>query len=327
MFSFQAGVRFDATAGDESSNSEPRTSSAKHGTSPKVGLKKSPLKGGGKGFGKLKGGSKLMEKFKHAATKVKTSSDFLEKSRANLVIDDSSSSEDSDEDDVGLDAKQMQNAELPQEFWQVQKLIRYLKIGNQTATIIALCNLVDFDLRKDHVQFAIMDSGGLEVLTNLLDTDDPKCQLGSLKILKEITCHPDIRRQITLMGGIEPTIVILSDPYKELQLLATETLANLTQFRKARNTFRRQGGIPRLVDLLDVEPAKYGDLERVSEQDLPLPVKVARGTSYALWSLAKSKKNKMYIQKAGGLSLLVKLVRTKNISVIIPAIGTLQVST
>ena len=122
---------------------------------------------------------------------------------------------------------------------------------------LRMCFLqADFDLKKDHVQLAIMDSGGLEILTNLLDTEDPKCQLGSLKILKEITCHPEIRRQITLMGGIEPTIAILSDPMKQLQLIATETLANLTQFRKARNTFRRHGGIPRLVDLLDVDTTK-----------------------------------------------------------------------
>ncbi len=46
---------------------------------------------------------------------------------------------------------------------QVQKLVRYLKIGNQTATIIALCNLVDFNLKKDYCQLAIMDAGGLEV--------------------------------------------------------------------------------------------------------------------------------------------------------------------
>ena len=45
----------------------------------------------------------------------------------------------------------------------MQKLIRYLKIGNQTATIIALCNLVDFDLQKEAIQVAIMDAGGLEV--------------------------------------------------------------------------------------------------------------------------------------------------------------------
>ena len=77
-----------------------------------------------------------------------------------------------------------------------------------------------------------------------------------MRILKEITCHPEIRRQITLMGGIEPTITILSEPLLDLQLSATETLANLTQFRKARNIFRRHGGIPRLVDLLDVDTAK-----------------------------------------------------------------------
>ncbi len=101
-----------------------------------------------------------------------------------------------------------------------------------------------------------MDSGGLEVLTNLLDTDDHKCRVGSLRILREITVHPEIRKQITLMGGIEPTIVILSEPHKDLQLIATETLANLARFRRARNIFRRHGGIPKLVDLLDIDQAK-----------------------------------------------------------------------
>ena len=101
-----------------------------------------------------------------------------------------------------------------------------------------------------------MDSGGLEVLTNLLDTDDHKCRIGSLKILREITINAEIRKQITLMGGVEPTIAILSEPYPDQQLIATETLANLTQFRRARNIFRRHGGIPILVDLLDVDIKK-----------------------------------------------------------------------
>ena len=83
--------------------------------------------------------------------------------------------------------------------FQVQKLIRYLKIGNQTATIIALCNLVDFDLQKEAIQVAIMDAGGLEVLTNLLETDDLKCKIGSLKVLSQITFHSDVRRHITIM--------------------------------------------------------------------------------------------------------------------------------
>ena len=45
----------------------------------------------------------------------------------------------------------------------MHKLVRYLKIGNQTATIIALCNMADYDLKKEHVQLAVLDAGGLEV--------------------------------------------------------------------------------------------------------------------------------------------------------------------
>ena len=77
--------------------------------------------------------------------------------------------------------------------------MRYLKIGNQTATIIALCNLTDFDLQKEAIQVAIMDAGGLEVLTNLLETDDLKCKIGSLKVLAQISFHSDVRRHITIM--------------------------------------------------------------------------------------------------------------------------------
>ena len=66
-----------------------------------------------------------------------------------MVIDDSSSNENSSDDELHLDAKAiLAQSDLPQDFWQVQKLVRYLKVGNQTATIIALCNLVS-TLQKD----------------------------------------------------------------------------------------------------------------------------------------------------------------------------------
>ena len=117
-----------------------------------------------------------------------------------------------------------------------------------------MCNLVDFDLKKDYCQLAIMDSGGLEVLANLLETDDYKCKLGSLRVLRLITVHPNIRRSVTLMGGIELMIGILADTSSlDLQLLATESLANLAKFKRARRVVRKHGGIPKLVDLLDVD--------------------------------------------------------------------------
>ena len=35
---------------------------------------------------------------------------------------------------------------MPAEYWQIQKLVKYLKWGNQTATVIALCAMLDFNL-------------------------------------------------------------------------------------------------------------------------------------------------------------------------------------
>ena len=36
--------------------------------------------------------------------------------------------------------------EMPSEYYQIHKLVKYLRSGNQTATIIAICSLRDFDL-------------------------------------------------------------------------------------------------------------------------------------------------------------------------------------
>ena len=51
--------------------------------------------------------------------------------------------------------------------------------GNQTATIIALCAMRDFNLQQETCQLAIRDVGGLEVLINLLDTDEIKCKVST----------------------------------------------------------------------------------------------------------------------------------------------------
>ncbi len=53
--------------------------------------------------------------------------------------------------------------------------------GNQTATIISLCAMRDFNLAQETCQLAIRDVGGLEVLINLLDTDEIKCKVSQVK--------------------------------------------------------------------------------------------------------------------------------------------------
>lgn len=72
-------------------------------------------------------------------------------------------------------------------------------------------------------------------------------QIGSLKILKEISRNIQIRRAIADLGGLQTMVKILRDPDKELRCLAAETIANVAKFRRARRTVRQHGGIRRLV--------------------------------------------------------------------------------
>lgn len=56
-------------------------------------------------------------------------------------------------------------------------ILHFLQAGNQTATIMSLCCLKDHDLTTEINLTAIRDTGGLEVLVNLLETDDFKCKV------------------------------------------------------------------------------------------------------------------------------------------------------
>ena len=57
-----------------------------------------------------------------------------------------SASSESEEEEDGNERRQEQGTDLPAEYWQIQKLVKYLKWGNQTATVIALCAMLDFNL-------------------------------------------------------------------------------------------------------------------------------------------------------------------------------------
>ncbi|XP_052506782.1 outer dynein arm-docking complex subunit 2 [Budorcas taxicolor] len=236
------------------------------------------------------------------------------------IISDSSS--ESEEDEEQPDHRQEANADLPSEYWQIQKLVKYLKGGNQTATVIALCSMKDFNLAQETCQLAIRDVGGLEVLINLLETDEVKCKIGSLKILKEISHNPQIRRNIVDLGGLPVMVNILDSPHKSLKCLAAETIANVAKFRRARQVVRRHGGITKLVALLDcgkhsAEPAQSSLYETRD-------VEVARCGALALWSCSKSYANKEAIRKAGGIPLLARLLKTSHENMLIPVVGTLQ---
>ncbi|KAI9201905.1 armadillo-type protein [Polychytrium aggregatum] len=207
--------------------------------------------------------------------------------------------------------KRQENVELPAEYYQIQKLVKYLRCGNQTATIIAICSLRDFDLNNESNQIAIRDVGGLDTLVNLLDTDDPKCKIGALKILKEISQNVQIRCAIADLDGMKPLIELLQDSSEELKCLAAETIAYCAKNARNRRSVRRYGGIRKLVKLLKARPGS-------KDED------VAISGALALSTCSKSSKNKAAIQTAGAIPLLANLLESQNEKLLIPVVGILQ---
>ena len=76
-----------------------------------------------------------------------------------------------------MERTRQDQTDLPGEYWQIQRLVKYLKGGNPTATVIALSSIRDFNLSIETCQSAIRDAGGLEVLVNLLETDNMDCKV------------------------------------------------------------------------------------------------------------------------------------------------------
>lgn len=75
-------------------------------------------------------------------------------------------------------------------------LVYILKAGNPTATLICLCALRDMDLDDKIIQIAIKESGGLQVLLNMLDTEEDACKQAALIIVRQITQNKHIRRNV-----------------------------------------------------------------------------------------------------------------------------------
>ncbi|XP_028173649.1 armadillo repeat-containing protein gudu [Ostrinia furnacalis] len=234
----------------------------------------------------------------------------------------SSASSTSESEDNWADL--IKSSEIPPEYWHIQKLVKYMKAGNQTATMVALSCLKDHDLTIEVNQRAIQEIGGLELLVNLLETRDLCCILGGLAVLKDITPNIEIRKKVTDLGAIPLLVGLLSDPARDVQILAAETIANLGRIRKSRKFCRKFGGIPKLIDLLDIkERYLVSPREELNQDELQF-LDIARAGAKALWSMSSSQRNREAMRKYGMIPLIAKMLKTIHLDVAVPAVGLLQ---
>lgn len=224
---------------------------------------------------------------------------------------------DADEDDGNPDDEEdlderrpVSHADLPAEYWLIHKYVKYLTSGNQTATIIALCSFRDLDLSKDTCQFAIQDVKGLDVLVNLLDAADLRCQIGALQILKEVSKSPLICQAIADLDGMRAMVAILDAEDDGVRALSAATIANCATLTRNRKKVRQYDGVPKLVKLL------HGSaLENNSSTELE------RSGALALWSCSKSPAIRRILLETEAMELISELIKTDTIPLLVPVIG------
>ena len=67
-------------------------------------------------------------------------------------------------------------------------------------------------------------------------------------------------------------------------------------------------------------------LEKAQTVEQQKDIEVARCGALALWSCSKSTENKQAMRRAGAIPLLAKLLKSTHENMLIPVVGTLQVS-
>uniref|UniRef100_T1II95 Armadillo repeat-containing protein 4 n=1 Tax=Strigamia maritima TaxID=126957 RepID=T1II95_STRMM len=262
------------------------------------------------------------------------------------VVVDSSEEEDSEveaEDDLTGGMGEIAATDLPAEYWQVQKLFKYVRAGNQTGTAIALMCLRDYNLTSEFSQRAIMEMKGLDMLLNLLETKDTRCKvickllsptgwenaigekcivskIASLKLLQEISKNKLMSKMIYRLSGIQSLVALLQEQSKQVTSLAAQNIAELATSKRVRNIVYDNNGVQLLVKLLKVDPAVF---------QLPLDVQLikleeTRSAALALWRLAVSKKVRAAIRMAGGIPRLAMLLKNAKEGILAAVLGILQ---
>ena len=264
----------------------------------------------------------------------KTKKDYMKMSISELInynyckIDESASDEDYYHNLNLSDFPKPKNLkEYNREHWLVSKLVKYLKTGNATATYIALAILRDLDLDRDSIIYSLVESSAILVLVNLLETNDIKCQCGSMQILKELSKNKRMAFEIIKEGGIIALIKILNLLDNDAKCLSAECLANLSMLNLARSMIRKHDGIRMLIKILgffsvnnkqtnNSRALKRGQKNieknsnlKVTNNDSTKQYELMKSVSLALYALSKDEINHYIMLKHGIIIILKNIIK------------------
>ncbi|XP_066974248.1 outer dynein arm-docking complex subunit 2 [Macrobrachium rosenbergii] len=233
--------------------------------------------------------------------------------------DDQEDDEDSDEgqeEEEDLYQMDPQTAETSPDYWQIHKMVKYLKAGNATCTAVALVGLKDCGLHQEVCQVALKMVGGLEVLLNILRTSNLRCNVGALQVLEAACGHVTTRATVYKLGGLQVLQGLVGHNSVEVKGLAASVLAQVCALSTARSALIRDDGIPKLVSLLRGDPNTL-----CNDSEMGAAVE---GAARALWACSVSRAGRNALLRAGGLELMGQLLCIQKTSLLIPVVGVIH---
>uniref|UniRef100_A0A4W3H365 Outer dynein arm docking complex subunit 2 n=1 Tax=Callorhinchus milii TaxID=7868 RepID=A0A4W3H365_CALMI len=226
-------------------------------------------------------------------------------------------SSESDEEEEQIDRSHESNTDLPSEYWQMQKLVKYLKGGNQTATIIALCSMRDFNLTNETSLWscskskrnkeAIRKAGGIPLLACLLKSRHENMLIPVVGTLQECASEASYREAIGAEQMIQYLVKNLSSENEELQMHCARAIFKCAVDKETRDTVRIKNGLEPLVKLFGKTDNK------------PL---LAAATG-AVWKCSISMENVKRFQELKAIETLVSLLIDQPEEVLVNVVGAL----
>lgn len=223
---------------------------------------------------------------------------------------------DEDYEEARWREKDRKTQDLPIEYWTLQKLVKFMKIGNQVVTNACLCCIRDYDLKQQLNLRAIFSVGGLETLVNLCKSNDLVCRIGTLYVLREMSTNIDMRRYMIDMEIITSLCKIISEPLKNVKCLAIDIMGILSNIEPARKIIHETRVVNKIVDGLNFDKnflkTPYNELSEKEAVSIDLAISVSN-------ALSKIFTAKVILEEAkrGGLILsLSPLLQTVHVPLI-----------
>lgn len=144
-----------------------------------------------------------------------------------------------------------------------------------------------------------------------------KAQL--LAIVAELSSESSLRHEMVRLGVVRSLIEMLQSQEVETQINATVCLANLTSLEQAKEDIRQQGGIERLVAMMNAQLRE--DMDGLDADSTIILGEALR----VVHQISTVDKNRVSFRRLGGLEMIMQCLASNDLSILRSAIRSIYV--